>query len=68
MKHPKKPKELNEEGIPANRGQAAFPWSVVAHPSTVWLTFLVLHGVSLTSQLLRQGQLLQELIKPIDTK
>ena len=67
MKYPKKPKELNQEELLPNRGQAAFPWRVVAHSSSVWLTVLVLLGVSLTSQIQRQDQQLQELIKPIDT-
>ena len=68
MKYPKKPKELNQEELLPNRGQAAFPWRVVAHTSSDWLTVLVLLGVSITSQIQRKDQRLQELIKPIDNK
>ena len=60
-------KSSDEEEIP-DRGQSAFPWRVVALTSAVWLTALVVLGVSLTSQIQRQDQRLQELIKPIDTK
>ncbi len=64
----KRPKELNEEELPPDRGQAAFPWRVIALNSTFWLTVLVLLGLPLTSQIQRQDQRLEQLIKLIDTK
>ena len=41
---------------------------VIALNSTFWLTFIALPGVSLTRQIQRQDQRLQQLIKLIDTK
>ena len=60
-------KSSDEEEIP-DRGQAILPWRVVGLTSAVWLIALVVLGASLTSQIQRQDQRLQELIKPIDTK
>ena len=64
----KRPKELNEEELPPDRGQAAFSWRVIALNSTFWLTVIALPGVSLTRQIQRQDQQLQQLIKIINTK
>jgi hypothetical protein len=60
-------KSSDEEEIP-DRGQAAFPWRVVALTSAAWLTALVVLGVSLTSQIQRQDQRLQQLIERIELK
>ena len=57
-------KSSDEEEIP-DRGQAAFPWRVVALTSAIWLTSLVVLGVSLTNQIQRQDQRLQQLIEKL---
>jgi hypothetical protein len=56
----------DEEEIP-DRGQS-FPWRPVALTSAVWLTALGVLGVSLTSQIHRQDQRLQQLIERIEFK
>ena len=63
----KEKKSSDGEEIP-DRGQSAFPWRVVALTSTIWLTALVVLGVSLTSQIQRQDQRLQQLIERIELK
>ena len=60
----KKPKKTSEEDPSPDRGQA-FPWRAVALTSAVWLTALVVLGVSLTSQIQRQDQRLQQLIEKL---
>jgi hypothetical protein len=64
----KKQKKSSDEELPSDRGQAAFPWRIVALTSAVWLTALVVLGVSLTSQIQRQDQRLQQLIERIKLK
>jgi len=59
-------KSSDEEEIP-DRGQS-FPWRAVALTSAVWLTALGVLGVSLTSQIQRQDQRLQQLIERIEFK
>ena len=60
-------KSSDEEEIP-DRGQAILPWRVVGLTSAVWLIALVVLGVSLTSQIQRQDQRLQQLIERIELK
>jgi hypothetical protein len=62
---PKKPKEPFEVELSRDRGQAAFPWRAVALTSAIWLTVLVLLGASLTNQIQRQDQRLQQLIEKL---
>lgn len=64
----KKAKKSSDEEENPDRGQAVFPWRVVALTSAVWLTALVVLGVSLTSQIQRQDQRLQQLIERIEPK
>ena len=64
----KKQKKSSDEELSSDRGQAAFPWRVVALTSAVWLIALVVLGVSLTSQIQRQDQRLQQLIERIELK
>ena len=59
-------KSSDEEEIP-DRDQA-FPLRAVALTSAVWLTALVVLGASLTSQIQRQDQRLQQLIERIELK
>ena len=64
----KKAKKSSEEAEIPDRGPSAFPWSVVALTSAVWLTALVVLGLALTSQIQRQDQRLQQLIERIELK
>jgi len=64
----KKQKKTGEEELSPDFGQATLPWKVVALTSAVWLTALVVLGVSLTSQIQRQDQRLQQLIERIELK
>jgi hypothetical protein len=64
---PKKQKMTGEEELSPERVQT-FPWGAVALTSAVWLTVLVVLGVSLTSQIQRQDQRLQQLIERIELK
>jgi hypothetical protein len=59
-------KSSDEEEIP-DRGQS-FPLKVVVLTSAIWLTALVVLGVSLTSQIQRQDQRLEQLIERIELK
>ena len=59
-------KSSDEEEIP-DCGQS-FPWRAVALTSAIWLTALGVLGVSLTSQIQRQDQRLQQLIERIELK
>ena len=59
-------KSSDEEEIP-NRGQS-FPWRAIVLTSAVWLTALGVLGVSLTSQIQRQDQRLQQLIERLGSK
>ena len=59
-------KSSDEEEIP-DRGKA-FPLRAVVLTSTIWLTAIVVLGVSLTSQIQRQDQRLQQLIERIEVK
>jgi hypothetical protein len=59
-------KSSDEEEIP-DRGQS-FPLRAVVLTSAVWLTALVVLGLSLTSQIQRQDQRLQQLIERIELK
>ena len=59
-------KSSDEEEIP-DRGQA-FPLRAIVLTSAVWLTALVVLGVSLTSQIQRQDQRLQQLIERLGSK
>ncbi|MEB3184452.1 MAG: hypothetical protein VKM97_01060 [Cyanobacteriota bacterium] len=61
----KKQKKSSDEELPSHRGQAAFPWRAVALTSAVWLTALVVVGVSLTNQIQRQDERLHQLIDRI---
>ncbi|MCP9790014.1 hypothetical protein KBY99_13680 [Cyanobium sp. Maggiore-St4-Cus] len=62
----KEKKSSDEEEIP-DRGPS-FPLRAVVLTSAVWLTALFVLGVSLTSQLQRQDQRLQQLIERIELK
>ena len=64
----KKQKKSPDKELSPDRGQAAFPWRAVALTSAIWLTALVVLGVSLTSQIQRQDQRLQQLIERIELK
>ena len=64
----KKQKKTGEEELLPDLGKAALPWRAVALTSAVWLTALVVLGVSLTSQIQRQDQRLQQLIERIEPK
>lgn len=64
----KKQKISSEEELSSERGQAAFPWRVVALTSAVWLTALVVLAVALTSQIQRQDQRLQQLIERLELR
>ena len=59
-------KSSDEEEIP-DRVQA-FPLRAIVLTSAVWLTALVVLGVSLTSQIQRQDQRFQQLIERIELK
>ena len=59
-------KSSDEEEIP-DRDQA-FPLRAVVLTSAIWLTALVVLGVSLTSQIQRQDQRLQQLIERLGSK
>jgi hypothetical protein len=59
-------KSSDEEEIP-DRVQA-FPLRAIVLTSAVWLTALVVLGVSLTSQIQRQDQRLQQLIERLGSK
>ena len=63
----KKQKKTDEDQLSPDRGPA-FPMRAVALTSAVWLTVLVVLGVSLTSQIQRQDQRLQQLIERIELK
>jgi ABC-type nitrate/sulfonate/bicarbonate transport system ATPase subunit len=45
-----------------------FPWKAVALTSAVWLAALAVLGLSLTGQIHRQDQRLQELIERLDAR
>ena len=64
----KKQSKSSDKELSPDRGQATLPWKVVALTSAVWLTALVVLGVSLTSQIQRQDQRLQQLIERIELK
>ncbi len=64
----KKAKKSSDEEESPDRGLSAFPWRVVALTSAIWLTALVVLGVSLTRQIQRQDQRLQQLIERIELK
>jgi hypothetical protein len=64
----KKAKKSSDEEESPDRGQSAFVWRAVALTSAVWLTAIAVLGVSLTSQIHRQDQRLQQLIERINTK
>jgi hypothetical protein len=64
----KKHKKTGEEDLSPDLGQGTLPWRAVALTSAVWLTALVVLGVSLTSQIQRQDQRLQQLIERIELK
>ena len=64
----RKQKKTGDEELSPDRGQAAFPWRVVALTSAAWLTALVLLSVSLTSQIQRQDQRLQQVIDRLGAK
>jgi hypothetical protein len=66
-KNKKAKKSSDEEEVP-DRGQAAFPFKAIALTSAIWLSALVVLGVSLTSQIQRQDQRLQQLIERIEFK
>ena len=59
-------KSSDEEEIP-DRGRS-FPWRAIVLTSAIWLTALVVLGVSLTSQIQRQDQRLQQLIERLGSK
>jgi hypothetical protein len=59
-------KSSDEEEIP-DRGQS-FPWRAIVFTSAVWLTALGVLGVSLTSQIQRQDQRLQQLIERLGSE
>ena len=59
-------KSSDEEEIPDRR--QSFPLRAVVLTSAVWLTALVVLGLSLTSQIQRQDQRLQQLIERIELK
>ena len=59
-------KSSDEEEIP-DRGKA-FPLKAIVLTSAIWLTAIVVLGVSLTSQIQRQDQRLQQLIERIELK
>lgn len=63
----KKQKKSSGEELSPDRGQS-FPLRVVALTSAIWLTVLVVLGVTLTSQMQRQDQRLQQLIERIELK
>ena len=63
----KKVKKSSDEEVIPDRGQA-FPLRAVVLTSAVWLTALVVLGVSLTSQIQRQDQRFQQLIERIELK
>jgi len=63
----KKGKKFSDEEEIPDRGQS-FPWRAVALTSAVWLTALGVHGVSLTSQIQRQDQRLQQLVERINMR
>jgi hypothetical protein len=63
----KKQKKSSDEVLSPDRGQA-FPLRAVALTSAVWLTALFVLGASLTSQIQRQDQRLQQLIERIEPK
>ena len=63
----KKQKKSSDEELSPKRGQAS-PMRAVALTSAIWLTVLVVLGVSLTSQIQRQDQRLQQLIERIELK
>jgi hypothetical protein len=64
----KKQKKSSDEELLSDRGQVAFPWRAVALTSAIWLTALVVLGVSLTSQMEKQNQRLQQLIERLGSK
>ena len=63
-----KQKKTGEEELSPDLGKAALPWRAVGLTSAVWLTALVVLSVSLTSQIQRQDQLLQQIIERIEPK
>jgi hypothetical protein len=63
----KKTKKSFDEELSPDRGKA-FPLRAVTLTSAIWLTAIVVLGVSLTSQLQRQDQRLQQLIERIEFK
>jgi hypothetical protein len=63
----KKGKKFSDEEEIPDRGQS-FPWRAVALTSAVWLTALGVLGVSLTSQIQRQDQRLQQLVERINMR
>lgn len=62
-----KQKKSFDKELSPDRGQA-FPMRAVALTSAIWLTAIVVLGVSLTSQIQRQDQRLQQLIEQIDMR
>ena len=63
----KKQKMTFEEELSTERVQT-FPWRAVALTSAVWLSALAVLGATLTSQIQRQDQRLQQLIERIELK
>ncbi len=63
-KHQEEPSD-RQETLEASQ---IFPWKAVALTSAVWLAALAVLGVSLTSQIHRQDQRLQELIERLDAR
>lgn len=63
----KKQKKSSGEELSPDHGQA-FPWRTVALTSAVWLTALAMLGLSLTNQIQKQNQRLQQLIERIELK
>ena len=63
----KKQKMTGEEELSLEPVQT-FPWRAVALTSAVWLSALAVLGATLTSQIQRQDQRLQQLIERIELK
>jgi hypothetical protein len=63
----KKQKKSSEEELSPDRGMT-FPWRAVALTSAVWLSVLIVLGVTLTNQIRGQDQRLQQLIERIEFK
>jgi hypothetical protein len=63
----KKQKKALDNELSPRSGQT-FPWRAVALTSVVWLSALALLGATLTSQIQRQDQRLQQLIERLESK